>query len=324
MMSVQPIASGGRGIAVGISACLLGSPVRHDGGHKHSRYCTEVLGRYFQFYSLCPEMGAGMSAPRQAMRLVEIDGQIRLRATRGQKDFTALMHGFIDQELEHLEHLRGFVLMAKSPSCGMERIRVYRADGEVARRDASGLFAAALAGRFPLMPLEEEGRLNDDGLRENFVERVFVYDDWCRLREGGLTAEGLLAFHRRHKFQLLAHCQSTYRRVGPLLSDLKRQPLPVIAEQYITQVMPALARRVSRGSHVNTMLHLTGFLREALSAEDRRLIHQQIEAYQRGEVPLVVPMTMLRGAQSKVEQPYLATQEYLRPYPDALGLRNRL
>ncbi len=208
----------------------------------------------------------------------------------------------------------------------MERIRVYREDGEVARRDASGLFAAALMARFPLMPVEEEGRLNDDRLRENFVERVFVYDDWCRLteREGGLTAKGLIDFHSRHKFQLLAHCQATYRRLGPLLADLKKRPLDEIADDYIDAFMPAMAKRISPGAHVNTMLHLMGFLRDELGEQDRAAIHEQIDAYLRGEVPLVVPMTLLRAAQSKVEQPYLATQQYLRPYPDALGLRNRV
>ena len=167
-------------IPVGISACLMGREVRHDGGHKHSRYCTGVLARYFRFRSLCPEMGAGLSTPRPAMHLVDTDDGVRLKATRGDRDFTALMDGFVTDTVERLGDLRGFVLMAKSPSCGMERIRVYREDGEVARRDASGLFAAALMARFPLMPVEEEGRLNDDRQRENFVERVFVYDDWRR------------------------------------------------------------------------------------------------------------------------------------------------
>ncbi len=311
-------------IPVGISACLTGREVRHDGGHKHSRYCTEVLARYFRFRSLCPEMGAGLSTPRPAMHLVDTDGGVRLKATRGDRDFTALMDGFVAETLDGLAGLRGFVLMAKSPSCGMARIRVYREDGEVAHRDASGVFAAALMARYPLMPVEEAGRLHDDGLRENFVERVFVYDDWCRLLEGGLTARGLLGFHRRHKFQLLAHCQASYRRLGPLLADLKKRPLDEIADDYIRAFMPAMSKRISRGAHVNAMLHLMGFLRDELGEQDRGSIHQQIDAYLRGEVPLVVPMTMLRAAQSKVAQPYLATQQYLRPYPDALGLRNQV
>ncbi|MED5388191.1 MAG: DUF523 and DUF1722 domain-containing protein [Pseudomonadota bacterium] len=311
-------------IPVGISACLLGMEVRHDKGHKHSRYCTGVLSRYFEFRSLCPEMGAGLSAPRKAMHLAEQEGELRLITTDGRRDHTDLMQDFIERALPSLAPLRGYILMAKSPSCGMERIRVYNGDGNVQHRDASGLFAAALQDRYPLMPLEEEGRLNDDTLRENFIERVFLYDDWCQLQEQGLTAQRLIDFHSRHKFQLLAHCQKTYRQLGPLLSDLKSRPLADIAEEYIHALMPAMKKRVSRGAHVNTLQHLAGFLREGLSDTDRALINEQIDAYLREEVPLVVPMTLLRGGLRKVQQPYLQMQGYLSPYPDDLGLRNRV
>ena len=311
-------------IPVGISACLLGMEVRHDKGHKHSRYCTGVLSRYFEFRSLCPEMGAGLSAPRKAMHLAEQGGELRLITTDGRRDHTDLMEDFITRTMPSLAPLRGYILMAKSPSCGMERIRVYNDDGNVQHRDASGLFAAALQTHYPLMPLEEEGRLNDDTLRENFIERVFLYDDWCQLREQGLTAQRLIDFHSRHKFQLLAHCQKTYRQLGPLLSDLKSRPLEEIAEEYIHALMIAMKKRVSRGAHVNTLQHLAGFLREGLSDTDRALINEQIEAYLREEVPLVVPMTLLRGGMRKVPQPYLEKQGYLSPYPDDLGLRNRV
>ncbi len=311
-------------IPVGISACLLGLEVRHDKGHKHSRYCTGVLSRYFEFRSLCPEMGAGLSAPRKAMHLAEQGGELRMITTDGRRDYTDLMQDFITRTMPSLAPLRGYILMAKSPSCGMERIRVYNDDGNVQHRDASGLFAAALQTHYPLMPLEEEGRLNDDTLRENFIERVFLYDDWCQLREQGLTAQRLIDFHSRHKFQLLAHCQKTYRQLGPLLSDLKSRPLEDIAEEYIQALMVAMKKRVSRGAHVNTLQHLAGFLREGLSDTDRALINEQIEAYLREEVPLIVPMTLLRGGMRKVPQPYLEKQGYLSPYPDDLGLRNRV
>jgi uncharacterized protein YbgA (DUF1722 family) len=269
-------------------------------------------------------MGSGLSAPRKAMHLTEQDGMLRLITTDGLRDHTELMQDFIDRAMPSLAPLRGYILMAKSPSCGMERIRVYNDDGHVQHREASGLFAAALQRHYPLMPLEEEGRLNDDTLRENFIERVFLYDDWCQLREQGLTAQRLIDFHSRHKFQLLAHCQKTYRQLGPLLSDLKARPLEEIAEEYIHGLMAAMKKRVSRGAHVNTLQHLAGFLREGLSDTDRALINEQIEAYLREEVPLIVPMTLLRGGMRKVPQPYLEKQGYLSPYPDDLGLRNRV
>lgn len=311
-------------IPVGISACLLGMEVRHDGGHKHSRYCTGVLAKHFSFRSLCPEMGSGLSTPRKALRLVEQGDQLRMVTTDGMRDHTDLMMDFVDRTLPALDSLRGFILMAKSPSCGMERVKVYREDGELMHRDAAGLFAAGLKQAYPLMPIEEAGRLNDDSLRENFIERVFLYDDWCQLVAGGLTPQRLIDFHSRHKFQLLAHCQRTYRELGPMLANLKARPLEEIANDYIHAVMDAMKKQVSRGAHVNTLQHMAGFLREGLSQEDRTLINEQIDAYLREDVPLIVPMTLLRGALRKVDQPYLQAQRYLNPYPDSLGLRNRV
>jgi uncharacterized protein YbgA (DUF1722 family)/uncharacterized protein YbbK (DUF523 family) len=310
-------------IQVGISACLMGEMVRHDGGHKHSRYCTEVLSQSFDFKAFCPEVGAGLGVPRPAMRLVGDDQGVRLRETRSDAEHTDAMQNWIDANLERLEGLRGFVFMQKSPSCGMERVRVYRSDGELLHRDGEGLFAAAVKKHFPLMPVEESGRLNDDRLLECFIERVFVYDDWLRLREGGLTPARLIDFHTRHKFQLLAHCQNTYRRLGPLLSDLSSD-LEAIADEYIHAFMAAMGKTVSPGAHVNTMQHLLGFFRDQLEAAERRTLVEQIDAYGRGEVPLVVPMTLLRLAQRRFPDSYLAGQAYLQPYPDNYGLRNRV
>lgn len=316
-------------IPVGISACLTGREVRHDGGHKHSRYCTAILSHYFSFEPLCPEMGAGFGTPRPAMHLRRLSGQhedtdLRLVTLRDAKDHTPAMTSWISKTLPGLFHLRGFILMAKSPSCGLERIRVYGDEGQVIHHQGQGLFARALQQAWPLLPVEEEGRLNDAVIRENFIERVFVFDDWQNLQAEGLTAAALIDFHTRHKFQLLAHCQKTYRELGPLLSNLKANSLETIAETYIHKVMVALKKKVSAGSHVNAMQHLLGFFRDRLEATERHLILEQIEAYQREEVPLIVPMTLLRMAQRREPLDYLALQEYLSPYPDALGLRNGL
>ena len=312
-------------IPVGISTCLLGREVRHDGGHKHSRYCTQVLSRYFDFRSICPELEAGLGVPRPAIHLREVDDSLKLVEVKGGDDHTAAMQGFIDQVLPSLADLRGYVLMAKSPSCGMERIKIHNADGNVTRRDGRGLFAEALIRAYPLMPVEEEGRLNDDQLRENFIERVFAYDDWMQNVAGDrLTPQALIEFHTRHKFQLLAHSEKIYRQLGPMLGDLKSAPLEHIADRYIHRFMEAMTQRVSRGSHVNAMQHLMGYLREVLEEEERKVLLEQIDAYHRGEVPLIVPMTLLRMAQRREPIDYLSSQHYLSPYPDDLGLRNRI
>lgn len=323
MTAEQPPSAGG--IPVGISACLLGREVRHDGGHKHSRYCTGVLSRYFEFQPLCPELEAGLGVPRPAIHLRERDGNLHVTETRGEADHTAALDAAIARALPGLAHLRGYILMAKSPSCGMDRIKVHNADGQVVRRDGRGRFGEALMAAYPLMPVEEEGRLNDDGLRENFIERVFAYDDWRQNVAGDqLSARSLIAFHTRHKFQLLAHSEKHYRQLGPLLSDLKAAPLADIAGRYLEGFMAAMARQVSRGAHMNAMLHLLGYLKGTMPEADKAVLLEQIEAYRRGEVPLVVPMTLLRMAQRREPVDYLRVQQYLAPYPDELGLRNRV
>ncbi|MGC8120151.1 YbgA family protein [Marinobacter sp. VGCF2001] len=311
------------GIPVGISTCLLGKEVRHDGGHKHSRYCTQVLANHFDFRSICPELEAGLGVPRPAIHLREYENGMRLIETKGQADHTEAMQGFIEDILPSLANLRGYILMAKSPSCGMERIKVHNADGNVMNRDGRGMFAAALMKAYPLMPVEEEGRLHDSMLRENFIERVFAYDDWMQNVAGeNLSKQALIDFHTRHKFTLLAHSEKIYRQLGPMLGDLKSEPLEQIADRYIHRFMEAMTQRVSRGSHVNAMQHLLGFLKDGMSAEEKAVLLEQIEAYQRREIPLVVPMTLLRLAQRKEPVDYLHSQKYLTPYPDELGLRN--
>ncbi|WP_372982353.1 YbgA family protein [Marinobacter sediminum] len=312
-------------IPVGISTCLLGKEVRHDGGHKHSRYCTQVLSKHFEFRAICPELEAGLGVPRPAIHLREYPEGIRIIETKGQADHTAAMEGFIDDVTPTLANLRGYILMAKSPSCGMERIKIHNENGQVTRRDGRGMFAEALMQAYPLMPVEEEGRLNDNMIRENFIERVFAYDDWMQNVAGEqLTAKALINFHTRHKFQLLAHSEKIYRQLGPMLGDLKSEPLESIAERYIHLFMEAMSKKVSRGSHINAMQHLLGYLKDAMGEEDRKVMLEQMDAYHRGEVPLVVPMTLLRMAQRREPVDYLSAQQYLTPYPDELGLRNNV
>ncbi len=311
-------------IPVGISACLTGAQVRHDGGHKRSSYCSDVLSEYFELVPMCPEQGAGFGTPRPAMHLVDVEGEQRLQINRSGEDVTDRLRDWVDRRVPELDVLRGFILMGKSPSCGMERIRVYGSNGEVLRRDAQGIFAERLIKAWPMLPVEESGRLQDPVLRENFIERVYLYDQWCRMRESGLTAAALIRFHTEHKFQLLAHCQATYRKLGPMLSDLRRQPLEQLADDYICAFMQGMTKRISRGSHANVMLHMLGFFRGKIDAQDREALQASIDDYLQGVVPLIVPMTLLRLASRKHPDAYLSRQRYLVPYPDALGLRNQV
>eukprot|EP00163_Fabomonas_tropica_P028224 TRINITY_DN5705_c0_g4_i1.p1 TRINITY_DN5705_c0_g4~~TRINITY_DN5705_c0_g4_i1.p1 ORF type:complete len:271 (-),score=32.37 TRINITY_DN5705_c0_g4_i1:342-1154(-) len=270
-------------------------------------------------------MAAGLGVPRPAIHLREYPDGIRLIESKGSTDHTSAMQAVINKVIPTLDDLRGYILMAKSPSCGMERIKIHNPEGQVIRRDGQGLFAEALMRSYPLMPVEEEGRLNDDQLRENFIERVFAYDDWMQNVAGDqLTPQALIEFHTRHKFQLLAHSEKIYRQLGPMLGDLKSEPLANIADRYIHLFMEAMSQKVSRGSHMNAMQHLMGYLRDSMGDEDRKVLVEQMEAYRRGEVPLVVPMTLLRMAQRREPVDYLHVQKYLTPYPDDLGLRNNV
>ncbi|WP_203143002.1 YbgA family protein [Marinobacter mangrovi] len=311
-------------IPVGISTCLLGKNVRHDGGHKHSRFCTGVLARYFDYRPLCPELEAGLGVPRPAIQLRQDGDAVRLIESKGTADHTDAMQEWIGSALPGLDDLRGYILMAKSPSCGMERIKVHNDKGRTIHRDGRGLFAEALINAYPLLPVEEEGRLHDSHLRENFIERVFAYDDWKRMESEGFTRAGLVAFHTRHKFQLMAHCEPSYRELGRLIANQKQEPVDVVAGRYIELFMSTMKKHISRGAHANVMQHMMGFLRETLSASDRAEISEQINAYQRSEVPLIVPMSLLRMAHRRQPGEYLDRQEYMAPYPEELGLRNTI
>ncbi|MAA63761.1 MAG: hypothetical protein CL581_03130 [Alteromonadaceae bacterium] len=311
-------------IPVGISSCLLGQSVRHDGGHKHSRFCTGVLAEHFSFQPLCPELEAGLGVPRPTIHIRDIDGDLRLVESKGSADHTDAMRSWIKQRIPDIDQLRGYILMAKSPSCGMERIKVHNAEGRVIHREGRGLFAEALIQAYPLMPVEEEGRLNDSHLCENFIERVFAYDDWMNLVESGLTPSALVDFHTRHKFQLMAHCNQTHQQLGRMIANLKSAPIGEIGNEYIALFMAAMKKHIRRGAHANVMQHMMGFLRQALSSSDRQMMTEQIDAYRREEVPLVVPMTLLMMAQRRAPADYLSRQEYLSPYPEQLGLRNKV
>lgn len=309
-------------IRVGISACLLGAAVRFDGGHKHDRFIAGQLGRYFEFVPVCPEMAIGLGAPRQPIRLVAEGGATRAVGTRdGALDVTGQLQAFGRETACNSSDLCGYIFKKGSPSCGMERVRVYAANA-VPHADGIGLFAAEIMRACPLLPVEEEGRLNDPVLRENFISRVFVYARWRALLAAGLDKAGLVAFHTRHKLLVMAHSTEGYRRLGRLVSDLQARPLEAIAEAYIEILMDLLRRPATRKRHANVLQHLLGYLRKSADPGDRGDLLNAIETYRRGEYPLIVPVRLLHHQFLRHPHPYVSGQFYLSPYPDALGLRN--
>lgn len=313
-------------IKVGISACLIGQAVRFDGGHKRSSFCERDLGAHFDYHPVCPEMAIGLGAPRAAIRLVRRKGEIRAEASNGSFDVTDKLIAFSEQQAGQLDFLSGYILCAKSPSCGMERVRVYAAGdkgsgGEGGAKEGTGLFARALMAANPLLPVEEDGRLCDPVLRENFVLRVFAYHDWQQLLARGLSAAGLIAFHSRYKYLVLSHATGHYRALGTLLGNLGKANLQEVAERYIQGLMTALTLRANRRSHTNVLMHLQGYFKRVLTPSQKQELTEAIDKYRVGIFPLLVPLTLLRHHLREHPNPYLAEQVYLNPHPETLRLR---
>lgn len=311
-------------LRVGVSGCLLGEAVRFDGNHKRDGFLVDALGPHVTFVSVCPEVGVGMGVPRETVRLVAGDSGPRMVAPGSGADWTDRMEAWAAARVAELAEmdLCGFVLKKDSPSCGLERVRVY--DGAGAQRTGRGLFAAALARAMPLLPLEEEGRLNDPALRESFVERIFAYRRLKSLFAGAWTVGELVEHHTSEKLALLAHHPESYRELGRLVAGAKALPRDEVSERYGAQFMGALARPATRGRHTNVLQHMAGYFREALGDAARRDLDAQILEYRAGLVPLVVPLALVRHYVRVHEVAWLARQTYLQPHPKELLLRNGL
>ncbi len=313
-----------RRIRLGLSSCLLGEPVRFDGGHKRDAFVAERLSEWVEFVPVCPEVAIGLGTPRQPIRLVGDPQRPRAVGVRDPSlDVSAPLQAFGRETAHALEGLAGFIVKRGSPSCGMERVRVYAAGG-APQAAGTGLFTRALMAAQPDLPVEEEGRLHDPVLRENFIERVFVYDAWLQLRTRGLSAHALIAFHARHKMSLLAHHPEAYRRLGRRLASAGTAPLERLGGEYIGTLMQALRRPVTRPRHVNVLQHLAGYVTRGLDAADRAELAECIHTYGRGELPLPAPLALLRHHLRRRPDAYAAAQSYLDPYPAALALRNPL
>lgn len=311
-----------RPIRVGVSACVLGHNVRFDGGHKLDHFVRDTLGTFVEFVNVCPEMEVGMGVPRESVRLVRIGGGIRMVSQSG-VDHTTAMKKYARERCERLagDELCGFIVQKNSPSCGMERVKVYR-PGTMPERNGRGLFTAALMERMPHLPVEENGRLNDPALRENFVERIFAYRRLRQLFSGRWRVGDLVAFHSREKLLVLSHDRPAYERLGRLVASAKGRSREEVADEYQETLLGALARLAARGKQTNVLSHISGYLKRLLDDEDRREVQDVIESYRQGLVPLIVPITLLRHHVRRHGLEYLAQQTYMDPHPRELMLRN--
>jgi uncharacterized protein YbgA (DUF1722 family)/uncharacterized protein YbbK (DUF523 family) len=316
-------------LRVGVSACLLGREVRFDGQHKRDAFLVDELGPFVEFVPVCPEVEVGMTTPRETLRLVRSgeDAGPRLRTTRTEDDWTARMNSFARRRIKLLatEDLSGYVFKKDSPSCGVWRVKTYgEGAGEAVERDGRGLFAAALVDAFPHLPVEEEGRLRDPKLRENFIERLFAHRRLQSLWEPAWTQRTLIAFHTAHKMALLAHDEPAYRRLGRLVAEGKKLARGTLRAQYEAGFMSALTKLATPGRHANVMTHMLGHFSDRLDPRARAEILTLIEDHRNGLVPLVVPLTLLRHYVKLLDVAYLAGQVYLDPHPKELMLRNHV
>lgn len=314
-----------RPIRIGISSCLLGEKVRFDGGHKRDAFIVDTLGRFFQWVPVCPEMEIGLGAPRETLRLEGHLDTPRLVTQKTRCDLTETMQRYATDRVNELSNLQlhGYILKKNSPSCGMERVRVYSPQGSPLHK-GRGLFARVLIDRFPLLPVEEEGRLQDMRLRENFIERVFAYARWHELLAGQPAARDLVGFHTRHKLTLMAHSRRHNQALGRLTAQAGKTPMDELLAAYGETFMAALAVKATPKKHANVLYHLLGYLKKHLDATDKEELIAHIEAYRQEQLPLVVPLTLLQHHLRRHPVAWVAEQTYLHPYPAELMLRNHV
>jgi uncharacterized protein YbgA (DUF1722 family)/uncharacterized protein YbbK (DUF523 family) len=311
-------------IRMGISKCLLGENVRYDGGHQHDRYLTDTLGNYFEYTPVCPEVEYGLPIPRESLRLVGKPENARLMTIKSGIDHTDGMLKWADGKLKELEKedLCGFVFKSKSPSSGMAAVKVYGPSGMPVHKGV-GIFAGAFMKRFPLLPVEEDGRLHDPLLRENFIERVFVYKRWQELEVRGKSMKNLIEYHTDHKLLVLSHSPKHYSILGKLVAAAKNYKGDLYGD-YIKTLMEGLRLIATVKKHTNVLHHIMGYFKKQLTADEKQELMEIIENYHKQLVPLIVPITLLTHYMRKHGEPYLERQYYLHPHPMELMLRNHV
>jgi len=307
----------------GVSACLLGKEVRFDGGHKKNNFILTSLSEHMDFQSLCPELEAGFGLPRPAMQLRKRDNEIRLVFSKDPKnDVTEKMRDFSQSKVKELDGLDGFIFKRDSPSCGVFRVSVVIHEDGFRDKSGMGLFAEALTNRYPLMPVEEEGRLNDAGLCENFFERVYAYKRWKE--NDNSSVRDFIEFHSTHKFMLMARGSEYYQELGRMVAGTTKKDLAQRKERYISRFMEVMKIVSIPGRQVNVLQHIMGYLKEYISADDKQELLATFEAYRNNQVPLITPITLLKHHLRVNPQKFIAKQHYLSPYPEQLALRSSL
>ena len=308
-------------IKVGISSCLLGNKVRFDGGHRNNRLCNDKLSEFFSFECFCPEVGIGLPVPRNTIRLEgNVSNPKAILRDKSQTDITSRLQEYSVQQKQNLSKLSGFIFCKASPSCGTNRVRVYGEGGQ-AVKEGIGIFAAQVQKFAPALPIEDDGRLHDPLIRDSFIKRVYIYSEWREINNAGLTLKKLHDFHAKHKFTLLSHCQPTLRILGKRLAQITKSNLKDHSENYIQTLMSGLTKVATRKNNTNALLHIQGFLKRSISAEDKAELTRCIHDYLKGAESLLTPIRLLKHHLSHHPNSYALKQSFLNPYPKQLGIR---
>lgn len=313
-------------IKLGVSSCLLGDLVRYDGGHKKNDYIVEELTHYFEFQSFCPEMAIGLGVPREPIRIVNVQGQEEvINPKKPEQSYTKSLKDYALSLYTQLEGLSGYIFKNKSPSCGVKSVKIYDEEGQcLFQKKTSGAFAQQVQESFPYLPIEEEGRLTQPRLKENFITRVYAYWRWQSMVQNNELPKNLVNFHTQYKFVLLSHNEVLFRDLGRLVSQCGEGSYEKIKQDYLHTFTEALKTLATPKTHVNTLMHLMGYLKDKLDTHDKKELLNQIERYRLGKLPLIVPITLIKYFFSKHPHPYIEGQYYLEPHPDELMLRNSL
>lgn len=310
-------------LKIGVSTCLLGENVRWNGGHQLNTFIKDVLGTVMEFVPVCPEVECGLGVPREPLRLTGDPESPRLVFRKSGEDITERMTAWTEERIKELEKedLCGFIFKNKSPSSGLYRVKVYNEKGNPVNK-GRGLFARAFVRAFPRVPVEEDGRLSDAGIRENFIERIFVFRRWRDVLEKEKHPRHLMAFHTCHKYLLMAHSPKHYKLMGKHVASVARDHLDDQYREYETMLLEALDLKCTVAKHVNVLHHMTGYFKKKISADEKQELLEVIEHYRAGHLPLIVPVTLVNHYVRKYDQAYLRDQVYLNPHPLELKLRN--
>ena len=313
-------------IKIGMSSCLLGEEVRWDGDHKHDQYVRDVLGSYFDYVSICPEVDVGMGVPRETVALYGTLENPKMITKRSKADWTKKMNHYTKDRIHELtkENLCGYVFKSKSPSCGIGKVPIYSEFGSSRMRHGAGMFATSFVKAYPLVPIEDEGRLHDPVIRENFIVRIFCFHRLQLLVRKSFSIGSLVRFHTRHKFLILSHSRKKYDDMGELVANAKKIKTAELKTRYSKLFMAALTYKSTPKKNTDVLLHMVGFLKKILTREGKKDILSVIEDYRNELLPLVVPVTLIYHQVKKHNIKYLLDQVYLNPHPKELMLRNHV